>query len=323
MQQDPKNPLTNKIPSGIEEATLISAIEMSGYPLQGVVAEKLRSAGFVVTEEWGFIDSDTLEHRAVDISAYKVLKATGTRQEVSPRINLLIECKRSTHPHIFFSERSNLEAEAFPAIAAIRAGTVELQASGDAILESGNIPGQKVLGLHELPFIQDAPRCAAFSKAIPSGPKIQLSGDELFKGIVLPLVKALQYRMEIDSVYFDSERPLPTLTLCICVLDAPMLLVKSPLQSNNPILTPWVRILRLQANRDYSQLSHQFYGIDFIHADALDTFVTERLNPFAEEFAKRAIAIGNIWKTGGYVSNLDNIRWNEIVPRAKLGKRSS
>ena len=37
------------------EPALVRALEMSGYPLQGVVAERLQLAGFEVVEEWGFI----------------------------------------------------------------------------------------------------------------------------------------------------------------------------------------------------------------------------------------------------------------------------
>jgi hypothetical protein len=51
------NPSTNEIPEWVAEPTLISAIEKSGYPLQGVVAEKLTATRFDVVEEWGFIDS--------------------------------------------------------------------------------------------------------------------------------------------------------------------------------------------------------------------------------------------------------------------------
>lgn len=253
----------------MDEAVLVKAIEISGYPLQGVVAAKLGSAGFVVTEEWGFIDADTREHRTLDISAYKVLAPRLTVMSTatpSPRIALLTECKRSSHPFVFFKRASELELDTFPVVSAIRKCGVELQTTDGKV--SGIVPAQKVLGLDTLGFTTEPPRCAAFSKATPNAKKIELSGTEPFNGIVLPLVKALQYRLEIDRVFFDSASPLPTLSLCLCVLDAPMLLVESPTQAGDPILTPWVRIVRLQANQDSSRTSHHFYAIDVVHIDA-------------------------------------------------------
>jgi hypothetical protein len=75
---------------------------MSGYPLQAVVAEKLMDAGFKVVEEWGFIDKDTKEQRSLDILAFKKLR--NDKDTVIPSLTLLIECKRTIHPFVFFKK---------------------------------------------------------------------------------------------------------------------------------------------------------------------------------------------------------------------------
>ena len=52
MRAHQQNPERNKLPEGINEAALVGAIAVSGYPLQGEVARLLR-AEFEVVEEWG------------------------------------------------------------------------------------------------------------------------------------------------------------------------------------------------------------------------------------------------------------------------------
>jgi len=176
-------------------------------------------------------------------------------------------------------------------------------------------PGQRILNLDTLPFILEPPRCASFSQAALNGNKVTLSGDEPYKNIVLPLVKCLEYKVELDKAFIHSERPVPTLLLCICVLDAPMLLVEAPSTAGDPVLTPWLRVLRLEAKQGEDLGSHKFFGIDFVHSDALEWFISENVMPFAKEFARRAMSLKQVWKTGGIVTSMDDIQWDKIRPK--------
>ena len=146
-----------------------------------------------------------------------------------------------------------------------------------------------------------------------------MSGDEPFNKIVLPLVKALQFKQDMDHKFRRLVRSLPTLALCIAVLDAPMLLVESPSKAGDPVLTPWVRVQRMQANhdRDSTPRSHEVYAIDFVHLDTLDDFLNNHVSPFADEFARRSVALGSIWRHGGIVRDLNNFKWDEITPKQK------
>ncbi len=67
-----KNPETNKLKNGIKITELESAIIKSEYPLQTIIANKLRSQ-FNCQEEWSFIDKQTKEIRTLDIMASKML----------------------------------------------------------------------------------------------------------------------------------------------------------------------------------------------------------------------------------------------------------
>jgi hypothetical protein len=72
---------------------------MSGYHLQTVVARQLSGSG-VVTEEWSYRDRISGEPRPLDVFAHRRLKAGSVKCDIS--LNLLIECKKSDLPYIFF-----------------------------------------------------------------------------------------------------------------------------------------------------------------------------------------------------------------------------
>ena len=117
MRHSSTNPPTNVIPPGIEEPNLVRAVEMSGYPLQGIVAEKLLLGGFTITEEWGFIDSETQEHRSLDLRAFQFTGNPSSGSGVIPQLTLLIECKRTGHPYVFFRRVSDCQQRAGHSIA--------------------------------------------------------------------------------------------------------------------------------------------------------------------------------------------------------------
>jgi hypothetical protein len=98
IRQDSANPKKNVLPPGVDEAELLRAIDTSGYPLQGLVAAKL-SKHFKVSEEWGYLDRDTQDHRTLDLHAFRNFDAE-PGATVQPGLVLLVECKRSVHPFV-------------------------------------------------------------------------------------------------------------------------------------------------------------------------------------------------------------------------------
>lgn len=314
MRQDPTNPARNSLSPSVNEGELLSAIEASGYPLQGIVADKLRPL-FDVFEEWGYLDRDTKEHRSLDVHACIDLTKDKC-SVVQPDLVLLIECKRSVHPFIFFKNVTDRSILGFPAIAGLKRGVVEIhETSGKRLSE---MKGAHALGLVTLPFVENGPpRCSAFSRATLSGKKVELSGTELFNGLVLPLVKALDHASSLYKAREQPDRLFPKLLLLIGVVDAPMLLVESPHRASDPILTPWIRIVRHESVEDvHSWQRFQHYGIDVVHIDYLDEFISGRLLPFAEEFGKRAVSMSEILLKGGQVQDLDNYRWDLMEKRS-------
>jgi hypothetical protein len=316
MKLKTNNPERNRLPPGIAEDDLIKGIEKSGYPLQSVVAERLVKRGYSVTEEWGYADRDSGEPRSLDVLASSEGRFD-LRAEVVPSIVLMIECKKSEHPFIFFRMVTRPDMPWFPSI-------FGLPHQGVSLKESKNperhelAPASRALGLSELPFVSlGTDRAASFSQAIPHGKKVDLSGAEAFNHLILPLSKAADHAR---SVYGHGHGPgygtvFPRAALSIAVLDAPMILIEGPDRVSEPIYTPWVRIVRQEPNVDRFDGDTPFkhYAIDAVHIDFFDKYLEDELTPFTQHFSHRARNLGDIFIDGGEVPNLDSWNWNEIT----------
>jgi hypothetical protein len=315
MRTHQTNPERNQLPPGIDEEVLLRSIESSGYPLQGIVAGLL-SQQFTVAEEWGFLDRDTKEHRTLDLYASRVLSQE-ENAPIQPTLILLIECKRSRQPYVFFQSAAKRPLLRFPHIAGLRNGEVVIQEAGGKRIS--HMPGASGLQINELPFVNPGPpSCAAFTKAIPTGKKVELSGTDPFNSLVLPLVKALDHASDRFKVKGEVTQLFPKIVLCVSVLDAPMLVVEDPHRPADPVLAPWVRIVRQEANPDPKAWDwYRFYFVDAVHIDFFEAFIQQHLLPFAEEFSRRAIQLGGVLLGGGEVSRLGEWKWNDVRPRPK------
>ena len=101
MKKTDDNPVTNRLGSGVTEEKLDVAIVKSGYPLQTKVALQLKKE-FHVQEEWSFIDNKTKDIRTIDLLAEKELYNRKEHPRVRPTLDLIIECKQSELPFVFF-----------------------------------------------------------------------------------------------------------------------------------------------------------------------------------------------------------------------------
>jgi len=315
MRTSPENPKNNQIPAGVDVAELTASIELSGYPLQGIVASKLVGS-FGVTEEWGFVDRDTQEHRNLDVFAYHPL-ADDKSLSVQPSLALLIECKRSRFPYIFFQRATDQPIRHFPTIAGLPYGRVQIyEQNGNKMREE---IGAVALSLNKHPFVNAGPAvCSAFCRANLNGKKVELSGSETYNSIVLPLSKALDHAYQLYKAQEKATTIFPVLMICVNVLDAPMMLVEDPQKASDPILTPWVRVVRQEANADNkSWEKYKFNVIDTVHVDYFDDFINHHLLPLAIDFKQRSIQLADILFNGGEVPNLDTWNWEQIQTRSK------
>lgn len=313
------NPPRNSLTAGVTEASVASAITRSGYPLQGVVAAKLAATGFYVQEEWSYLDRDAKTLRNVDLLAGKMLFDFGLKNvRVRPQLDLIVECKKSELPYIFFNTHQSAWLADFPVVAGLRSKTITL--STDDSRSTWTNPVLMALGLSDHPFISGASLCSTLSKCVRrSGGELELSGDDTYNGIVLPLVKAVAHFEGTEAprpthIYFDAH-----LTLPLAVADAPMVLAKTDGTTVETELKPWIRVVRHDYYEDQDgEHTHRLCALDVVHVDFLDTYINDHLMPFASEFSSRAVRHQEELATGkGFAAGLEANSHTDIESRMK------
>jgi hypothetical protein len=322
MDPSPNNPSTNRLGPGLSEAQVIRAVEESGYPLQTHVAAILhssptpKSGGFDVHEEWSYIDRDTNELRSIDLHASTRLYDWDPQPRVRPVLHLLIECKQSHLPYVFFVRRGGRLPD-FPIVAGLRQDNVVITSDDDPSSWANTII--QALDLHDDPFQTEPPFCHTFSKCVRKGPEIELSGSDAYNGLVLPLIKAVHHFKQSEAPvetawYFDCH-----LTLGVGVIDGPMIAVT--VQDGAPVLTgvPWVRVVRHEYRQEADRFDRdQLRVVDVVHKDYFAQFVTKGAIPFAQRFADRVLRHQTELATGqGFAEGMGADSWGNIEARLR------
>jgi len=331
MRTTSNNPLTNRLGSGITEKD----VSKSGYPLQTIVANLIREhssskkRSFYVQEEWSYVDKDTKGLRTIDILAQKWLCdiGGGPQRKVRPILNLVLECKQSPLPYVFFLSKGRPVVIHFPLIAGLPHQTVEITTDDDPSTWTFDILHALELRSHAF-LSTDADYCTTFSKCVRGGANVELSGSEPFHGLVLPILKAMQHFQVVESppktaLYFDCH-----IVIGIGVLDAPMVGVRVSARGHDLVLLPWVRVIRHETDEilDWHQTRRGFYAIDIVHKDFLKEYLHRHVFPFTEVFSGLAMKHDEELASGkAFASGLGKDSWHGIEKRLrprKTGERS-
>jgi hypothetical protein len=321
MEADRRNTPDNKLGPGIIDEQISEAVRKSGYPLQTVIASSL-GIDFFVQEEWSFLDDESGSRRSLDIWACRGLSElqSGEQPLVRPTLDLLIECKQSDLPFVFFASATRPRLGHFPYFAGLFQYEIVVSTNDDRSTWRKTIVD--ALGVQDHPFMRDAVEsCTSMSRCVRKGSELELSGTDAYQNVVLPLVKALRYfekqqQPPKTAQYFDCHIP-----LAIAVIDAPMVTARAVGNVNILTLTPWVRVVRNEAvEADHSMDRVQSFGVDVVHRSFFDTYLQQHAIPFAREFARLAqkhhieLATG-----GGFVSGMRADSLN-IEPRLRPKK---
>lgn len=301
MENSPNNPASNKLGNGVSDDDLQAAIEASGYPLQSTVVDTIlnncqaRDLNCTVQEEWSFIDSDEGTVRQLDaLVSCRLLESLEDHEPGIPSdprgflrhsADFLIECKQSDLPYVFFLRKSQVGD--IPRLAGIPY----------AGMSFGRSPGERfigmstsiALGLYDLPFRGEPPTAISMSKAHRKGKALELSGEESFRSLALPIIKALNHYLRIVEpnqprrLYFDVRAVFP-----LAVLKAPMIGVRMENDSIKMQALPWVRLVRVEPDetRNGQGFSHPT-SFDVVHLDYLTEYLQMALDA-AFEIASRA-----------------------------------
>ncbi|MER5207064.1 hypothetical protein [Streptomyces sp. NPDC002825] len=291
------NPQSNHLKAGLTEEILTDAIEKSGYPLQSAVFDLL-GGDFRVQQEWGFRDRITGEMRSCDLMAMKELDAPpSSESRIRTSLTILIECKQSDLPYVFFSPAEAPWRLTLPQVAGLQQD--EIVISTDDSRSTWLYSVMRALELAEEPFMS-RDGFSIMSKCARKGPKLELSGTDAYNGIVMPLASAATH-FSASSAPKESHRFFDAhLLAVVAVLDAPMVAAKTASTGTELSFTPWSRLFRHEPEEPGAFMGHtgKTMAIDVVHKDFFNEYLNGHLIPFARTFSERVLRHHEVLATG-------------------------
>lgn len=165
------NPTTNQLGPGVTEGQVHNAVDASGYPLQMYVSDIFRSKKssshketFHISEEWCFVDRDTNALRSIDLLATTSLHGWEPQPRVRPALAVLVECKQSQLPYLFFETQNKPRLVDFPVVAGLRRDKITIKT--DDYRSSWQYAVIHALDLNDDHFQSDPPFCYNLSKCV-------------------------------------------------------------------------------------------------------------------------------------------------------------
>jgi hypothetical protein len=296
---------------GITGPALLEAIKKSGYPFQAEVVDVLSSElsrqdiKATLQEEWPYVDSDGNTPRSLDIYAQMSVpteevregKNGTTRGRIRVAIDLLVECKQSSYPFVFFLRNGPFIPKArHPEIVGLPHEKLRIFSPSDSLNDfSFMMPIHDVLGSFDLSFCSvPTPFAVSFAKAMRKGSRLELTGEETYRSITLPLMKAadhlkLQYKPNPKTSHTGRPRHYSMhFVVCVAVVRAPMIGTFLSNGKNHLISLPWVRSARMDpADPDHWPESNRTRYFDVVHIDYFSSYLQHIVRDLTE-LARRA-----------------------------------
>lgn len=306
-----QNPLENDLGAGLSREQIEEAVRLSGYPLQTEVAKTLRDMKFRVFPEWSYIDKDTGAHRSVDMRATISYDEPGDRTR--PHLDLIIECKQSQLPYIFFTGESTAWGAELPFFAGLKNEIITIKTDDDRSTWSYRIG--HTLGINEHKYYRDDPPVAfTLSKCERKGKGLILSGDEPYNSLIRPLVKGMGFLGECEAppktaVYFDAH-----MAVALAVLDSPMVIA----EGSQIRMGPWVRVLRHENSGGGKTNRGRMWVIEVIHKAFLQAYLADHLLPFAQDCADAVRRHGiELAECEGFVKEMGRNWYTNVEPHLR------
>lgn len=275
------------------------------------------SSDFEVQEEWSYLDQDSGENRTIDMLAVKWIdeETLPPSTHIYPKLALLIECKQSRLPYVFFLSSSKLRVENFPLIVGLKDGRVQLRTDDSS--STWTIPVLETLSLTSHPFMVEPEYCTSFSKCVRKSDGYELSGTEPFHSLVLPISKAVHHFDMVESptkmvMYFHCH-----LTVGLGIVNAPMVGIHAGEEAGELMLLPWVRVAKHEAEEtNEPHFRKGLFAIDIVHRDFLQDYLKHQLLPFASMFGALAVKHQKTLISGkGYATGMEKYSMSNLERR--------
>ena len=290
-----KKDLASVLPAGISEEDFRVGISTSGYPLQISVGDALDTRDFFLKEEFAFEDSDQGGRRTIDIVGEKWEDIFESERGRSQFMSMpLIECKQSRHPLVLFEAVNPPHLGKFPGLMGYPGQDIQV-ANEKGANTWRIVPALEFLGSLEDAFIQEPPIAASLARAVPKGKKVELSGDEIYRAITMPLVKAANALRTYWTRPRNDSKQLWELRMVfpIAIVDCPLVFVGRP--AGEPVIRPveWVRLgVRDVVTGKYDPWKPVGVQIiDVVQREFFEAYLDRYLAPFAHGIRERACGI--------------------------------
>jgi hypothetical protein len=303
-------PAYGQLPGGVTSELLENAIARSGYPLQASVAEILRTS-FVnletrttTQEEWAYIDSDSGQVRSIDVFAEVPLEEH--MSELRPYLNVLIECKQSEMPYVLFLRgESPSDTYDFPEFGGLANASILLYSEQDdhPVGPSCSMSIHDVFYISNIRFFEfPCPFAISISKAAfrRGDQSIELTGEDAYRSITLPLLKAADHIKEMSKPLPDHKPSVFRIIICLAVIRAPMFGVIFGKGRQEVVPLPWARACRLEPG--YSTASNVRY-YDIVHEDYLADYLAQLISAITA-FESRTRGAKRVIREGRGVGDL-------------------
>lgn len=290
------------------------AIEKSGYPLQLQVGALLDKY-FSVEHEWAYLDRDTQELRNIDLFAYKLFRDKKMKDaEIYPQLDLIVECKKSELPIVFFTNGFKPRSTYFLSLSGLKNDSITIKT--DDSRSTWSVPPAMVLGLAKELFVREPIYSSFFSRLVRKGKEFELSGSDFFNSVVNPISKAILYNKKVNAtplktfVHFSLH-----LMVGLSVVDAPMLTAGLSENGTEIHEAKWVRMIRqdIDSGRNYESIP-----IDIVNISFLQEYLEKYLLPFSDKFSVNAFKHQReLASRKGFARGMEKLRFDDIEKRLK------
>jgi hypothetical protein len=303
------------LPERVNQEKLEDAIARSGYPFQALVSDHIRQilgSGCRMQEEWPFVDRESGLVRSTDIFAQVPLAVDQMRggtlmdQRVRPVLDLLVECKQSELPYVFFMRKvPPSSAYTFPEVAGLPSTDilyVAVDEAGKPVRDDVDcaISLHDSLGFYEFPFFGMPYGFVSVSlaKATEKGGKVELSGEDVYRSLALPLFKAADFVKDSVAATRDQKVLDCHFVVCLAVVRAPMFGALAHDGDFGVTSAPWFRACRIEPRTDLEAVEEGYVRyFDVVHESFLEQYLSELRHSF-EGVSKRVLRHNEIIASG-------------------------
>jgi hypothetical protein len=238
------------------------AVDEAGYLFEQQVGYKLREHRYLVTPNYNFEDLETGDSREIDL--YAILGIVKEELDVDIWQLLLIECKKTKYPLVFFSKPKYEDLKVFEDYFDI-VGAPESLLAGE---RRGVVSLEKYLKLNELSHrykLRDT--ASQFCMIIRKGKDWEAKHEHVYNGMIVPLIKCLSFERKEYRESLPREMIQLRIIYPIIVVHSELYLMNS--ETNQLSRKKWILFYRHYDSKNIKLTAM----IDFVRHKHLDEYL--------------------------------------------------